>query len=73
MVAVTRFIGLAAVLLLSLTKESQAARRFNRRSDLTNVPTINISIAAHWTVPLQGSRTCDPGRSCGLYHLSLDL
>lgn len=64
MVAPTFTLWLMAIILLSFWKETEAARRFDRRSDLDSVPPINMSAAADWTVPLQGSQTCDPGQSC---------
>ena len=64
MVTVTFSLWLAAIGLLSLCKGTEAARRFDQRSDLDYVPPINSSAAAHWTVPLQGSRTCDATKPC---------
>ena len=64
MVAITSMLWLATTVLLMLFRETEAARRFDRRSDLDDVPPINASAAADWTVPLQGSLTCDAGHPC---------
>ncbi|KAH0845969.1 hypothetical protein AYO21_01359 [Fonsecaea monophora] len=64
MVALTSILWLAAIFLLGFVKDSSSARRFDRRSDLDYVPPINASAAAGWSVPLQGSKTCDPNKAC---------
>ncbi|OQV02962.1 hypothetical protein CLAIMM_08069 [Cladophialophora immunda] len=64
MVAVTPILWLTAIVLLNFIKGSNSARRFERRSDLDYVPPINASAAAGWAVPLQGSNTCDPNKTC---------
>ena len=72
MVAVPSLLWLAAIILTVALRGSEAARRFGRRSDLDLVPPINSSAAAHWTVPVQGSKTCDAGQSCGLSPANLE-
>ncbi|KIW11486.1 hypothetical protein PV08_10786 [Exophiala spinifera] len=58
MLALIPFSWLSAMFLLSLVSRTQAVQNFNRRSDLQDVPPLNLTTAG-WTVPLQGSETCD--------------
>ncbi|KAJ9638019.1 hypothetical protein H2204_004610 [Knufia peltigerae] len=58
MLALIPFSWLSAILLLTFLSHTQAARKYDRRSDLQEVPPINLTTAG-WIVPLQGSETCD--------------
>lgn len=69
MVAITSVLWLTALLLLNCFQQVESARRFDRRRDLQDVPPVNAS-AASWIVPLQGSKTCDPGRNCECRHFN---
>lgn len=71
MLALVPFSWLSAIFLLTFLSDTQAARRLDRRSDLQEVPPINLTTAG-WTVPLQGSETCDGivGKQACMYRTS---
>ncbi|KAI1609963.1 hypothetical protein EDD36DRAFT_61237 [Exophiala viscosa] len=63
MVAITTSLCLTAIVTLSCLRRTEAARRFDRRSDLDDVPPVNVSTSG-WTVPLHGGTTCDLNGTC---------
>ena len=66
MVVLNSALWLTAISVSGCIPAIEAARLFNRRSDLDAIPPVNISTAG-WTVPLQGSKTCNSNEACE-YH-----
>jgi len=63
MVVLNSALWLTAISLSRCIPVTEAARLFSRRSDLDAIPPINVSTAG-WTVPLQGSQTCNSNGAC---------